>query len=128
MRRMKNPPHPGEVLDEYLSTMSIAAAAQRLDVARSTLSRILAGRSRISLELALRIGAVTRTSAEMWAEMQMQYDLHQIRKSARPALKGLLAEFDRETHGGEVMVGAPAGVEAFSEAPVVRQRKSKSRT
>lgn len=39
MAMMYNPPHPGELLREYLGTMPVGEAAKRLHVARSTLSR-----------------------------------------------------------------------------------------
>ena len=39
IKMMYNPPHPGELLREYLGTMPVGEAAKRLHVARSTLSR-----------------------------------------------------------------------------------------
>lgn len=45
MSRMYNPPHPGEVLREYLpEDMTIADAAERLGVSRQTLSALLNSR------------------------------------------------------------------------------------
>jgi addiction module HigA family antidote len=55
---LKNPPHPGEILREDVLLpldMDVSVAAKRLGVARSTLSRVLNGRSGISPMLALRL-------------------------------------------------------------------------
>ena len=54
---MYNPPHPGEfITDIYLEPNGISGRelAAKLDVAASTLSRILKGTSRITPEMALR--------------------------------------------------------------------------
>ncbi|NBO83004.1 MAG: addiction module antidote protein, HigA family [Betaproteobacteria bacterium] len=55
MSRMHNPPHPGEVLREWIpQEMSVTQAAECLYVARVTLSKILNGNAGISAEMALR--------------------------------------------------------------------------
>ena len=41
MTRMYNPPHPGEVLREYLGDVSVTEAAMKLGVNRVTLSRVV---------------------------------------------------------------------------------------
>ena len=49
MARMFNPPHPGEVLREFLPDgMTIEEVSRRLGVSRVQLSRVLNGRSSIS--------------------------------------------------------------------------------
>ncbi|MCZ2078019.1 MAG: HigA family addiction module antidote protein, partial [Bryobacterales bacterium] len=53
---MYNPPHPGEFITEvYLEPNGISGRelAEKLDVAASTLSRILKGASRVTPEMAL---------------------------------------------------------------------------
>lgn len=51
MARMFNPPHPGEILREFLpEDMTVGEVARRLGVSRVQLSRILNGRSAISSE------------------------------------------------------------------------------
>jgi addiction module HigA family antidote len=62
MATMHNPPHPGEILREWLGDMSVTDAAQRLGVARATLSRVLNGSSGISADMALRLQAAFGTS------------------------------------------------------------------
>src|SRR5215469_18235593 len=81
--RMHNPPHPGEVLRNYLGDVSITHAARHLRVTRAALSRILNGRAGISAEMALRLSEALGTSPELWIGMQAQYDLWQASKRRR---------------------------------------------
>ena len=50
---MHNPPHPGEILREWLGDMSVTEAARHLGVARATLSRVLNGSSGIAADMAI---------------------------------------------------------------------------
>ena len=77
MSRMDNPPHPGEVLQQWLDTVTVTHAAERLGVTRVHLSRILHGQAGISADMALRLSALLGTSAELWLGMQSAYDLWQ---------------------------------------------------
>ena len=89
MTRMHNPPHPGEVLREYLGDITVTEAAARLGVSRVTLSRVISGSAGISADMAYRLGSAFGTSPEMWAGMQLQYDLHQASKIKRPKIQRL---------------------------------------
>jgi antitoxin HigA-1 len=84
--RMHNPPHPGEVLRDYLGGVSVTAAAKHLKVTRASLSRILNGSAGISAEMALRLAQATGTSPELWLGMQSQYELWQASKRKRVQL------------------------------------------
>ena len=76
MGRMFNPPHPGEVLREFLpDDMTIEEIARRLSISRVQLSRILNGHSAISADMAIRIGLLTNTTPESWLNGQMRWDL-----------------------------------------------------
>lgn len=86
MTTMHNPPHPGEVLREWLGDMSITEAAQRLGIARATLSRVLNGSSGISADMALRLQAALGTSPEMWMGLQDDYELWLASKNKRPRI------------------------------------------
>lgn len=75
---MHNPPHPGEFLAAvYLEPFGVSGRelAARLDVAPSTLSRVLAGSSRVTPEMALRLSKAVGRSAESWLAMQDAHDL-----------------------------------------------------
>jgi addiction module HigA family antidote len=91
MTRMHNPPHPGEVLREYLGEVTVTDAAVKLRVTRATLSRILNGSAGISADMALRLGEALGTSPELWAGMQLQYDLYQAEQKKRPKVERLAA-------------------------------------
>ena len=84
--RMHNPPHPGEVLRDYLGDISVTEAAKHLRVTRVSLSRILNGNAGISAEMALRLSEAIGTSPELWLGMQSQYELWQASKQKRPQL------------------------------------------
>lgn len=83
MATMHNPPHPGEILREWLGSMSVTDAAQHLGVARATLSRVLNGSAGISADMALRLQAALGTSAEMWMGLQDDYELWQASRGRR---------------------------------------------
>lgn len=75
---MHNPPHPGEfITDVYLEPNGISGRelAGKLDVAASTLSRILKGASRVTPEMALRLSKAIGRSPESWLAMQDTHDL-----------------------------------------------------
>ncbi len=77
-----NPAHPGEVLREYLGSMSVKEAASRLGVTRATLSRILNGHAGITAGMSLRLSSALGTSPEFWLKMQLKYDLWHARRRA----------------------------------------------
>lgn len=81
---MHNPPHPGEfITDIYLEPNGISGRelADKLDVAASTLSRILKGSSRVTPEMALRLSKAIGRSPESWLAMQDAHDLWLARQS-----------------------------------------------
>ena len=87
MARMVNPPHPGEVLREFLPDgMTIEEVARRLGVSRVQLSCVLNGRSAISADMAIRIGLLTNTTPESWLTGQTKWDLWQASQKPRPAV------------------------------------------
>jgi addiction module HigA family antidote len=86
--RMHNPPHPGEVLREWLPEgMSVGDAADQLRVSRVTLSKILNGKAGISADMAIRLSTWLRTTPDTWIGMQSQFDLWQASKVKRPKIK-----------------------------------------
>lgn len=88
MARMFNPPHPGEVLREFLpSSMTIEEVARRLGVSRVQLSRVLNGRSTLSADMAIRIGLLTRTTPESWLGAQTKWDLWQASQRPQPTVE-----------------------------------------
>jgi len=81
---MHNPPHPGEFIDDvYMQpyNLSCRTLATHLNVAASTLSRIVKGQSAISPEMALRLSKVLGRTPESWLSMQDNYELWQARQT-----------------------------------------------
>ena len=74
------PIHPGEILKEmYLDPLgiSITDLASNLGVARKTVSQLVNGHMGVSAEMALRLGKAFNTTAELWLNLQRNYDLWQ---------------------------------------------------
>lgn len=75
-----NPLHPGEIIQEILiegSGLSVTAAARKLGVDRSTLSRLLNGHAGVSPEMALRLSRLLPdTDMTLWMNIQRDYDIH----------------------------------------------------
>ena len=71
------PIHPGELLTDILEEMEISAYALAKSIGKAPIqvSRILAGRSSITADMARLIGEALGSSAEMWLNIQAMYDL-----------------------------------------------------
>ena len=81
---MKDPPHPGGLIGDSLDELdvSIVAAAKALGVTRQQLHNVIAGRSAITPEMAVKLEMAMGSTADAWLRMQMNYDLAQVRKRA----------------------------------------------
>ena len=80
---MHNPPHPGEfIVATYMEPYDLSCRflAGKLDVAASTLNRVLKSQSGVSPEMALRLSKALGRSPESWLAMQHSYDLWQAKK------------------------------------------------
>lgn len=80
---MHNPPHPGEFIQStYMEPFNLSGRylAEQLNVAASTLNRVLKMQSGISPEMALRLSKALGRSPESWLSMQDAYDLWQAKK------------------------------------------------
>ena len=85
---MHNPPHPGEFIKAtYMEPfeMSCRFLADKLNVAASTLNRILKKQSGVSPEMALRLSKSLGRSPESWLAMQDAYDLRQAKRTVKLA-------------------------------------------
>ena len=80
---MHKPPHPGEFIQvTYMEPFDLSCRylAAKLNVAASTLNRVLKMQSGISPEMALRLSKALGRSPESWLAMQDAYDLWQAKK------------------------------------------------
>ena len=83
---MKFPAHPGFVVKGELEELgvSVAAAARALGVTRQHLHNIMAGKSAVGAEMALRLEKGIGSTADTWLRMQANYDLAQVRNRNEP--------------------------------------------
>ena len=82
---MYDPPHPGEFIKEtYIIPLKISLrfAAEKLDVAPSTFSRIISGEADISPLMALKLSKSFGRRPETWMKMQAAYDLWKAKDDA----------------------------------------------
>jgi len=80
------PIHPGVILSEDVLPalrMGVSEAARHLRVTRQTLHRIIAGRTAVTPEMAVRLGKFCGNGPELWLRMQEQYDLWQARRKLK---------------------------------------------
>ena len=79
---MYNPPHPSEILNEYISGIgkTKTVVAKGLGISRKHLSLILNGHTGISAEMALKLSVAFGTNPEFWINLQRNYDLWQARQ------------------------------------------------
>lgn len=77
-RSILPPIHPGEILrEEYLAplNMSPGTLAKHLNVPRTRIERLVAEKTAVTPDTALRLAKFFNTSAEFWMNMQSGYDL-----------------------------------------------------
>lgn len=77
-RRIYEPVHPGEILDEeFLKPMGISQyrVATDMGVPPRRINEIVHGKRRISADTALRLSLYFGTSAEFWMNLQSKYAL-----------------------------------------------------
>ncbi len=83
---MHNPPHPGEFVQvTYMEPYGLSCRylAEQLNVAASTLNRILKQQSGVSPEMALRLSKALGRSPESWLAMQDAYGLWRAKKNVK---------------------------------------------
>jgi len=88
--------HPGKIIYEILIggvKLSVKDAAKRLDINRTTLSRLINGHSGISPDMALRLSKLlSNTNMAFWLDLQRDYDiLNATQKNTKMKIKPLRA-------------------------------------
>jgi addiction module HigA family antidote len=80
-----DPIHPGEILfEEFMRPLgiSINRLSRDLHVPPNRIHGIVHGTRAITADSALRLGTYFGVSPEMWLNLQSEYDLRQVRRSA----------------------------------------------
>jgi addiction module HigA family antidote len=78
MARKLAPLHPGEVLrEEFLVPLSLSAGAlaRACGVPRTRIERIANEETAVTADTALRLGKALGTSAELWLNLQNEFDM-----------------------------------------------------
>jgi addiction module HigA family antidote len=78
MKRKRKPTTPGEILrEEFLVPLSMTQKelADHIGCDVKVINRLVNGRTSVSAEMALRLGATFRTSPEFWLNAQKAVDL-----------------------------------------------------
>jgi len=91
MKMMHNPAAPGELLKEFLGDISVTELANHIGVARATISRILNGRTAVTMELSIRLGEALALSPDFFSKAQLQRDLWVESQKRRRKIKPLAA-------------------------------------
>ena len=82
---MHTPPHPGRIVrQECLDPLglSVTAGAKALGVSRVALSELVNERRGVSPEKAIRLSKAFGSAPEVWAGLQLDYDMAQAMKGA----------------------------------------------
>jgi addiction module HigA family antidote len=88
---MHNPASPGELLREFLGKITVTQLAEHIGVARATISRVLNGRSSVSMDISIRLGQALGLSPDFFSKAQLQHDLWTESQRKRPRIKPLAA-------------------------------------
>jgi len=89
--KMHSPASPGELLREFLGKRTATQLAEHIGVTRATISRILNGRTSVSMDLSIRLGEALALSPDFFSKAQLQYDLWVESQKQRRKIKPLAA-------------------------------------
>ena len=93
LNRRRPPTTPGEILrEEFLLPLGMTQRqlAGHLGCDLKVINRIINGRTSVTAEMALKLGAAFRTSPEFWLNAQKAVDLHQAARHLSSLPKPLL--------------------------------------
>lgn len=80
----RKPTHPGEILnEEFLKPLEISQTelAEALRTTFRTINELVNGKRNLSSEMAVKLAKYFGTSAELWFNLQIQYDIYVVSKS-----------------------------------------------
>jgi addiction module HigA family antidote len=89
-RPERAPTHPGAILREDILPalgMSVVEAARHLKVSRQTMHRILAERTGVTPEMAVRLGKFCGNGPGLWLRMQQAHDLWRVEHELRDLIE-----------------------------------------
>jgi antitoxin HigA-1 len=86
MKIQREPTTPGEILsEEFLKPMSMTQADLALHIGCDVkvVNRIVNGRSSVTADMAIRLGAALRMSPEFWLNAQQAVDIYRAARKLR---------------------------------------------
>lgn len=92
MVRKLKPMHPGEVLrEEFLVRLKVSAGslAKACGLPRTRIERIANEQSGITADTALRLAKALGTTAQLWLNLQTDYDLQIARRGLGKVIDGI---------------------------------------
>ncbi|MBC7420571.1 MAG: HigA family addiction module antidote protein [Bdellovibrio sp.] len=84
MSQQRKPTTPGEILsEEFLAPLKMTQKqlADHIDCDVKVINRLVNERTAVTAEMALKLGAALRTTADFWLNAQKAVDLYEARKS-----------------------------------------------
>ena len=91
-KRTRQPTHPGALLrEDVLPALRITVidAAEKLGISRQALHAILAERSAVTVEMAVRLGKLCGNGAGLWLRMQQAHDLWKAEQEMADVVSGI---------------------------------------
>ncbi|SEW39768.1 addiction module antidote protein, HigA family [Chitinophaga sp. YR573] len=88
MKRKMKPSHPGAILREDVlkeMNLTVTKAAEILQVSRKQLSEVANEKASVSPEMAWRLELAFGIEAQLWLDLQSQYDLWKVQESGKVA-------------------------------------------
>ena len=88
----RQPMHPGALLREDVLPalrLSVTEAAEKLGITRQALHGVLAERTSITPEMAVRLGKFCGNGAELWLRLQMTRDLWLAQRKMAAVVDGI---------------------------------------
>ncbi|CAM4065362.1 HigA family addiction module antitoxin [Xenorhabdus thuongxuanensis] len=81
--KMYNPPHPGEIIADALEELGLGIRdlARALDVAPSTVQRLVTCKASVTPEMAVKLSKVLGSSPRLWLKLQDSYSLDKAEKT-----------------------------------------------
>ena len=95
MKRERLPTTPGEILKKgYLTPLNLTQrqVADNLGVDIKVINRIANGRTSVTPEMAIKLGAAFDTTPEFWLNAQIAVDLYHAQKTSRKLPKCMLGK------------------------------------
>ncbi len=125
------PIHPGKILADELEQLSISASelAHQINVSPNRILQILAGKRSLTADTALRLSQFFGTTADLWMNLQKEYELNlarekhgnEIKKIPQYSKKLNIEQFQRKSKSQKV-TNTPKSRKEFMKLSIIERR------